>query len=696
MTSARPFFTTALFAMTLSSTALLAPADADEGMWLFNDPPRALLKERYGFEPTDEWLTHLQRASVRFNSGGSGSFVSSNGLVMTNHHVAADSLQKMSTKEHDLLTEGFYAPTRENEKPCVDLELNVLMEIVDVTEQVNAAVKPGMAAADAFAARRAVMSTIEKESLDKTGLRSDVVTLYQGGRYHLYRFKKYTDVRLVFAPEQDIAFFGGDPDNFEYPRYDMDISFFRAYENGKPAKIEHFLKWSKAGAKEGELTFVSGHPGRTNRLNTVAHLEFLRDETYPWILQVLRRREVLLSTFSERSLENARRAKDELFGVANSRKARIGGLDGLQDPAIMSKKRAEERALRDAVAANPKLAKEAGSAWDEIDKTIAIHREIGRDHALLERGHAFYSHLFGIARTLVRLADESEKPNAERLREYSDSARESLEQELFSEAPIYADMETLTLGDSLSMLMETLGAEHPLVRGVLAGKSPKERAAELVAGSKLADVAVRKRLAEGGKKAIDASDDPMIALAKLVDPAARAVRKRLEEEIDEPQRQAYAKITNAKFAIAGTSVYPDATFTLRLAFGPVRGYEEAGKQIPPWTTIAGAYEHSAEHNHEPPFKLPQRWIDKKDKIKLDTPLNFVNTADIIGGNSGSPVVNRDGELVGIIFDGNIQSLVLDFVYSDKIARAVSVHSAGIMESLRSVYGVEKLADEIGR
>jgi len=674
-------------------TALVA---ADEGMWLFNNPPKKILEEQYGFEPSAEWLVHLQQASIRFNSGGSGSFVSSEGLVMTNHHVGADTLQKISTRERDYLKTGFYARTRSEEVRSPDLELNVLMSVEDVTARINAAVKPGMAPAEAFQARRAAMNTVEKESLDKTGLRSDVITLYQGGQYHLYRFKKYTDVRLVFAPEQAIAFFGGDPDNFEYPRFDLDICFFRVYEDGKPAKVPHSLKWSARGPGDGELVFVSGHPGRTDRLNTVAHLEFLRDALYPRLLDRLFRREVLLSTYSERSRENARRARDELFGYQNSRKARLGGLAGLQDPAIMDRKRAEEKQFRAAVDRDPKLKAAYGGAWDEVVAALRTWKPIYNKMVLLEQGSAFNTDYLGIARTLVRLAEESTRPNAQRLREYRESNLDSLKQMLFSEAPIYDDLETLKLADSLSMFMEMAGADDPLVKQVLAGKSPTERAAELVRGTKLRDVAERKKLAEGGLKAVQESQDPMIALARLVDAPARQVRKTYEEKVDEPLRQAYAKIADARFARLGAGVYPDATFTLRLAFGTVKGYTELGRAVPPWTTIAGAYGRAAEHDNKPPFDLPQSWLDRKARLDLATPMNFVCTADIIGGNSGSPVVNRHGELVGIIFDGNLQSLVLDYIYTEEQARAVSVHSAAIVEALRKVYDAGNLADELGR
>src|SRR5665213_1330590 len=661
---------------------------ADEGMWLFNNPPRELLKKTHGFDATDAWLDHLMHSAVRLNSGGSGSFVSADGLVMTNHHVGASALQKLSTPAHDLLADGFFAKTRTQELKCPDMELNVLVNIQDVTQRVNAAVKQGTSTAAAQIARRAIMNTIEQESLKATGLRSDVVTLYEGGQYQLYRYKKYTDVRLVFAPEKEIAFFGGDPDNFEYPRYDLDICFFRAYENDRPAKIKHWLKWSAAGPKEGELVFVAGHPGHTDRLNTVADLEFLRDWAVPESLDRLRRREVLLRTYSERRAENARRAQRELFGVQNGRKALLGRLAALQDPAVMHAREREEKALRG-------HAGNAGAqSWDQVAGALKIERQISVDLHMWEGAGAFQAKLFGIARQIVRLADESEKSNATRLREYRESNLDSLKQQLFSSAPIYTDLEALKLADSLSLMVEKKGEDDPLVLTVLDGKSPRDRAADLILHCKLADVALRHKLVDGGRAAVSASDDPMIRLARQVDEPARALHEVFEQQVDEPMRQAYARIADARFQITGTATYPDATSTLRLAFGTVNGYGSGEQHIAPFTTIAGAYPHAAENGNIAPFALPQSWMAAKDKLRLDTPLNFICTADIIGGNSGSPVVNRAGELVGIIFDGNIDSLALDYVYTDKTARAVSVDSAAIIEALRKVYGAGALADEL--
>lgn len=671
-------------------------ADADEGMWLYNQVPKQLLKEQHGFEPTDKWLDHLRLSSVRFNSGGSGSFVSSRGLVMTNHHVGADDLQKLSTPERNLLRDGFHARTPAEELKCVDLELNVLVNITDVTDQVNAAVTETMTAAESQLARRAVINTIEKEGRETSGLRTDIVTLYQGGQYHLYQFKRYTDIRLVFAPEQQIAFFGGDPDNFEYPRYCLDVCFFRVYENNEPAKIEHYLGWSEAGVSDGELIFVSGHPGRTSRSLTVSHLEMLRDIVMPQQLDLLRRREVLLSTFAERSLENRRRAQDELFGIQNGRKARLGGLGGLQDPAIMQKKQDAESKLRELVNNNPQAAKDAANAWGDVDASLDTLKKIRKEYGLFELGSAFNTQLFGIARTLVRMAAEDQKPNAERLREFGEAGRESLEQQLFSTAPIYSDLELVKLADSLSMFLEATEGKHPLLDAVMAGKSPKERATELISGTKLADVDVRKSLAQGGAAAIAQSDDPLIQLAREIDQYARELRTIYEQQVDEPQRQAYAKLAQARFDAYGTSVYPDATFTLRLAFGTVKGYTEAGQPVAPWTNMAGAFDHADAHENKDPFQLPERWHKQRGKIRGETPFNFLSTADIIGGNSGSPVVNRKGEVVGLIFDGNLPSLVLDFAYSDDQARAISVDARAIAESLRTIYDASALADELGR
>ena len=671
-------------------------------MWLFNAPPLKQLKEKYQFEPTSQWLEHLQKASVRFNSGGSGSFVSANGLVITNHHVGADTLQKIGDAQHNYLRDGFYAKTQADEIKSTDLELNVLMSIEDVTARVSAAVKPGMTSDQASTARKSVIAAIEKESKDKTGLRSDVVTLYQGGAYHLYRYKRYDDVRLVFAPEQQMAFFGGDPDNFEYPRYDLDICLFRVYENGQPAKIDHFLKFNPNGPNDGELTFVSGSPGKTDRQLTLDELTETRDGYLPYVLRMFNRREVLELSYSARSFENARKARDDLFGDQNNRKRYDGYLAGLLDPQIWSALKAREQKLRDAITRDSKF-KSTISAYDqikhaqaEIAKNAPLYNYLEQERPVTVgyRGpKAFSGNLFKYARLLTRAIDERAKPNGERIPAFRDSARESLELELFSTEPIYDDYEILRLSDSLTDFASQFGANDPLVQKVLAGKSPHARAVELVTVTKLKDVAVRKDLYGKDAAALQAAHDPMLDLARLIDRPARDARKIYDAQ-DEIKTQAYSEIAKARFAIEGTSSYPDATFTLRLSYGTVRGYEQDGKQIPAFTDFAGLYQRSSEHDNKPPFDLPQRWIDRKSRLNLATHFDFVSDADIIGGNSGSPVVNKANEFVGIIFDCNIQSLVLDCIYTDTQARAVSVDSAAIIEALRKVYDASALADEL--
>ncbi|MHC5537211.1 S46 family peptidase [Singulisphaera rosea] len=669
---------------------------ADEGMWVFNNLPKAHLKQTYQFEPTDAWVEQLRASAVRFNSGGSGSFVSSDGLVMTNHHVGADMLQKISTSQKDYHHDGFLAKSYADEIKAPDLELNVLVGIEDVSARVLGAVEPGSDDAAAGIAKRKAMSTIEKESFEKTGLRSDVVTLYQGGQYALYTYKKYTDVRLVFAPEFDIAFFGGDPDNFEFPRYDLDVCFFRAYENDKPARPKHYLKWSADGSKDGELVFVAGHPGRTSRLNTVAHLEYLRDTSFPFVLKVLHDREAFLLEYSKKGPEQARRAKDELFGYQNSRKAREGGLKGLKDKDLMGRKAEAEKTLRDRVQADPKSKAAYGAAWDKIAEAQKVSAAISKRYNFLERGFAIDSELFQVARSLVRLAEEKTKPNPERLREFRDSALDSFKLALFSEAPIYEDFESAKLAHALAFWKAETDPADPLVERVLRGRTPETAAEALVKGCKLADVSTRRKLAELGVDELAKLDDPMIKLALVVDADARAVRKRFEDDVEGILSAQYALIAKATFEAQGASVYPDATFTLRLAFGTVKGYENEGKLIPPYTHIEGAFRHAETHGNTPPYELPTSWHEarKDGRLRLKTPLNFVSTADIIGGNSGSPVVNRNNEVVGLIFDGNIESLVLDFAYDDRVARAVSVDSRGIVEALRSVYHADGLVKEL--
>lgn len=669
---------------------------ADEGMWTFNNVPRAEIKKRYGFDVTDAWLKKVQLSSVRFNNGGSGSFVSAQGLVMTNHHIASDTLQKLSTAEKDYLKEGFYARTRNEELKSPDLELNVLVSIEDVTDRIQSAVKSEMSPAEAASARRVEITAIEKESRAATNLRSDVVTLYQGGRYNLYRYKVYTDVRLVFAPELDTAFFGGDPDNFNFPRFDLDMAFFRVYENDQPLRTENYFKWSKAGAKENDLVFVSGHPGSTARLNTVAHLEFLRDAGIPFTLRRLRRERDMLNRYSSQGEEQARRAQETLLGIENALKAYEGQYAGLKESGLIEKKLRVEQSLRQKVASDPRKQKIYGDAWDAIAKGRREFASYFREVQLLENGAAFNSTLFDYARTLARLATESAKPDAERLPEYTNARRASVELGLFSPAPIYPDFEKFTFSDSLAFLSEELGASDPLVKQVLEGKSPAERAAEIINGTKLKDASFRKQLAAGGLKAIEESSDPMIRLALICDGRAREARKRYEIEVQSNERANYAKIARALFEMEGDRLYPDATFTLRLSYGAVKGYEERGQSIAPFTTLAGLYERAEKFGHKPPYKLPLRWMEKKAALDLRVPFNFATTNDIIGGNSGSPVINKNAEIVGLVFDGNIYSLVGNFIYDQTRNRAVAVDSRGMIEALRKVYGAREMADELTR
>jgi hypothetical protein len=676
------------FAFIVSSLAT-----ADEGMWLYNAPPKDKIKVKYGFELTQQWLDHVRLSSVRFNNGGSGSFVSADGLTFTNHHVGAGCVQQLSTQGHDYIKTGFYAKTQAEEAKCPNLELNELVGIEDVTDKVNAGIKPGMSAAEAGQAQRAAMSQVEKDCSAATGLRCDVVIFYSGQVYNLYKYKKYTDVRLVFAPEFEIAFFGGDPDNFTYPRYDLDITFFRVYENGKPAHLDNYLKWSATGVKDGDLIFVSGHPGNTGRLLTMAQLEFMRDIQYPILLKTYARRIALLQDFSKQSDENARIAKEDIFGLQNSQKAVTGYQSGLLDKSIMDKKAADEAKLRAAFKADPKNAG-AADPWEEIAQAIKTQQSIYQNLTYLDRLRGFSSRLAQTARALVRVAEEKPKPNSDRLREYRDSALPSLEQQLFSTEPIYKNLDIVLLADSLSEMQDALGKDNPDVQKVLQGKTPADVAKDLITNTKLDDVSVRKQLYEGGQAAVEASTDPLIVAMRAIDPDARAARKEFDDKVDSVIRRDGTTIAKARFAQSGFAQPPDATFTLRLSYGEVKGYQENGKAIPFATDMAGAYQHAAEHDNQPPYKLPESWMQSKTKLNLKTPLDFVSTADIIGGNSGSPTVNKKGEVVGIIFDGNIESLSWNFAYNDVQARAVSVDARGIQEALRKVYGAGALADEL--
>jgi hypothetical protein len=558
---------------------------------------------------------------------------------------------------------------------------------------VNADVKTGMPTAEANQVKKAAMTRLEKECNAATGNRCDVVTLFSGGQYHLYQYKKYTDVRLVFAPEESIAAFGGDPDNFTYPRYCLDFALFRAYENGKPVdSSKNYFRWSKEGVKNGELTFVPGHPGTTGRLMPVAGLEFSRDVSYPLVLRRLESLVDTLESYGAESAESKRVARDNLLSQQNSLKAYKGFMAGLKDDKLMERKRADERKLRAAIADDPKKQAQFGKVWDEVAAGYQAYRQLYVPYALFETLGPRGSELLQLARHIVRYSEETGKPNEKRLREYSETAIPAVEQQMFSEAPITDSMEIAVLADYFTFLQKELGAQDPTVKAVLAGRSPKEAASHYVKTSKIQHVSERKRLAKDAEL-VKKSQDGMIALARILDEPARRYRKMYEDKVEAVLNTSSARIAQARFAVLGANEYPDATFTLRLAYGPVKGYTNAkGEKVPYTTRIAGVYKRATGTE---PFRLPPSWIRAKDRLDMNTPFNFVTTNDTHGGNSGSPTLNTKGEIIGILFDGNLEGLPNRFVYSDDQARSVHVASQVIIESLDKVYGAGRILKELG-
>jgi Peptidase S46 len=673
--------------LLLATTAI---ASAEEGMWTFDNPPLKELAEKYNFHPTQDWLDHLRLSSVRLNDGGSGSFVSPNGLLLTNHHVARDQLQKNSTPEHNYVRDGFYAATPDLEMKTPDLEVNVLVGMQDVTARVQGAAKGAKDDAEALKARETETAAIEKESKDKTGLRSDVVILYNGGEYWLYQYKAYTDVRLVFAPEEEAAFFGGDPDNFTYPRYDLDMALYRVYDNGKPLHTDNFLKWSAKGAAPGELVFVSGHPGATSRQDTVAELSLERDTVEPSVIQYLQRRIDAEQEFAKLSSANADLVGTNVFLLQNSLKVYLGRTEALSDKAILAKKQADEKDLRDQVAANPEWQKEYGDAWDQVAHAVELAKpEMQRRIFRRTDGQ-----LFALALQIVQYVAEVKKPDGDRLPQYHEAGLDSLRFQLLSPAPIHLSVDKLYMSTALNLAKEKLGANDEYLQAIVQGGDIDKTIDALVDGTKLGDTAFRKSLLDGGEAAVAASTDPMIMAARRVDPVWRASYLKYRDNIVSVFDAAGEKLGNARFAVYGKNAYPDATFTLRLSYGTVDGFPYNGTIAPPFTTFYGLYDRATSFSDKSPWDLTPKEVAARDKLDLATPMDFVCTADIIGGNSGSPVVNLDGELVGLIFDGNIESLAGDFVYDGTKNRAVAVHSAGMIEAMRKIYGVGSLADEL--
>lgn len=677
-------------AWILIAATLATPALADEGMWTYDNFPTAKMKAKYGWAPDAAWLEHARLASIRLTLGCSASLVSSDGLVMTNHHCARECVSELADAKHDYVADGFYAATPAEEKKCPAMEANQLIKITDVTKQVETATA-GKSDRAFHEAERAAKAQIESACGTTSDVRCQVVKLYQGGVYDLYKYKRYQDLRVVFAPEESVAFFGGDPDNFTFPRYDLDTAFVRIYDNGKPLHTDAFLKFAVKGVKEGDIALTSGNPGSTQREDTLAELDFQRDAAQPFTLGLFSELRGVLSEYGTKGPEQARTSKTLLFDIENSLKAVKGLQLALVEGTLVADKARTESEFRKRVAADPKLAATYGGAWGAIAGAVAHRKNIFVRDALLERFPTFLSPLLGHATALNRYAAEAGKPDGQRLEEYTDANFPALRQEIESPAPIHAELEKTMLTWWLTKVREYLGTGDPDVRTLLGKRSPEEIANSLVAGTKLSQAALRTQLLTGGPAAINAYHDPLMDFARILDAPARAVRTDNDDNVKAVITKNSALIAKARFALEGTGTYPDATFTLRLSYGAVAGYKENGRTIAPTTNFAGAYAHATGRD---PFKLPQRWVLAEKSVDPTAQLNFVSTNDIIGGNSGSPVIGRNGEVIGLIFDGDIESLGGDYGYDGSVNRAVAVDVTGITEALKKIYHADRLVQEL--
>jgi hypothetical protein len=685
------------FASALLSAACLltGAASADEGMWTFDNFPSAAVAKEHGVEIGPAWLERVRLSVVRL-AGCTASFVSDRGLMLTNNHCIQGCLAQHSTRELSLMATGVSANNRDEELRCATQVADVLVELEEITPLVTAATR-GLDDSQAKERRRETLTTLEQRCEDASissgnPLKCEAVTLYGGGQYWLYQYRRYTDVRLVFTPEDGIAGFGGDPDNFQFPRWCLDMALLRVYADGQPAETPNHFTIDFDGPEAGELVFVAGHPGSTDRQLTVAQLQLLRDRVLPPALLRASELRGRYAQFAKTSAAAERIVRDPLNGLQNSLKVQRKLLDALLDDDLMQEKRDEERRLREHVAGDRALSAAIGDPWARIEAAQMIQAAILLPHTYLESAAGFNSRLFRYARLLVRAATERPKPNTDRLREYTDASLPRLEQQVAAPVPVYPELERLTLSYSLERMREWLGPDHPVVRRVLGAESPDSLAAALVDGSRLGDAAVRLALWNGGQAAIDASQDPMIALARDIDREARALRSRQENEIDAVTEVGGEAIAKARFAALGTAVYPDATFTLRLNYGTVQGWNENGTPVEPFTRLGRLFERAT---GQAPFALPESWERARAALDLDTRFNLSTDSDIVGGNSGSPLIDASGKIVGLIFDGNIHSISGAYGFDEEQSRAVSVDTAIIREALTKVYRSEYLLDELG-